>query len=475
MRALRTIKGRLVALLAVLGAVLFGATLVGHLALSWSNASLKTVYDDRVVPLGQFMTIQGSYDKLIEASREALEKVLDPIDAAGRMEAQLADVGREWGAYLATYLTPEEKILAAEMQERIASNAVAVSDVVKRLRTRNLEGHAAAHRTLNQMMAPTVASLAKLTALQLAETKAEFERAQATASGSRALLIGCLAAAALAIAYGVFTILAGVTRPLDRTTAMMAELAAGDLGVAISGVDRRDEIGAVARAVQVFKDAMIAKRDADAAALVENAAKVRRAEVLDQITRRFEAEASDLTRSLSSAAAEMEATAHAMTRTAARTTDQSTSVASAAEQTSANVQTVAAASEEMAASVHEIADQVARSASIADRAAADAEQTNRIVQGLAQGADKIGEVVGLISGIAAQTNLLALNATIEAARAGEAGRGFAVVATEVKELASQTAKATETIASQVAAIQGETHQAVRAIQAIGTTIAEMRG
>ncbi|WP_342109938.1 methyl-accepting chemotaxis protein [Methylobacterium sp. SI9] len=265
-----------------------------------------------------------------------------------------------------------------------------------------------------------------------------------------------------------------LSRPITRLTAAMRGLAEGDLAVPVADQDRGDEVGAMARAVQVFKDALIAKRAADAAAVAESDAKMRRAEVLDAVTARFDAQVSALTQGLSSAAVEMEATAREMTRTAARTTEQSVRVSATSEQTSSNVQTVAAASEEMSASIQEIAARVAQSSLMADRASTDVARTNELMQVLSRGTEQISEVMGLIAGIAGQTNLLALNATIEAARAGEAGKGFAVVAGEVKALASQTAKATETIAGQIAAIQGETRHAVDSMRAIGGTIDEMR-
>ncbi|MCJ2140120.1 methyl-accepting chemotaxis protein [Methylobacterium sp. E-066] len=266
----------------------------------------------------------------------------------------------------------------------------------------------------------------------------------------------------------------GLSRPIVRLTEAMRALAGGDLAVPVADQQHGDEVGAMARAVQVFKDALIAKREAEVVAAAETAAKMRRAQALDELTGRFDAHVGALTQSLSSAAVEMEATAREMTRTAARTTDQSGRVAASSEQTSANVQTVAAASEEMSASIQEIASRVAQSSTMADRASVDAARTNELMQVLSRGTDQISEVMGLIAGIAGQTNLLALNATIEAARAGEAGRGFAVVAGEVKALAAQTAKATDTIAGQIAAIQGETRNAVESIQTIGGTIDAMR-
>ncbi|AWN45864.1 chemotaxis protein [Methylobacterium terrae] len=285
-------------------------------------------------------------------------------------------------------------------------------------------------------------------------------------------LTGTAASLALALLMAVM-VSRTLVSPIRAITALMARLADGDRTIVVAGLARRDEVGAMAQAVEVFKRNAVETERLAAAQAAEDEARMRRARALDDLAKGFEQTVSGLTAGLSGAATEMEATARAMTGVADETTRQTVTVASAASQTSANVQTVAAASEEMTASIQEIVQQVSQSSRIAARAVEDAARTNATVQRLAGTADRIGDFVATVSSIAGQTNLLALNATIEAARAGAAGRGFAVVAAEVKELAGQTGKATDEIGARIGEIQGATREAVVDIRQIAKVIEDM--
>jgi len=271
----------------------------------------------------------------------------------------------------------------------------------------------------------------------------------------------------------VYVIVTGITRPIVGLTFTMRTLADGDTSVHLSGTQRGDEIGSMSQAVEVFKENMITNAKMATAKEKEDAVKEQQRIAVENMARQFETDVSAVLAEVSQASNSMQGTAESMAATAEETSKQSTVVAAAAEEASTNVQTVASAAEELSSSISEISRQVSQSTKVAGAAVTEVEGANDKVQGLANAANKIGEVVALITDIADQTNLLALNATIEAARAGEAGKGFAVVASEVKNLANQTAKATEEISTQINAIQGATEDAVHAIGSIGGTIGDM--
>ncbi len=300
-----------------------------------------------------------------------------------------------------------------------------------------------------------------------------------TAAARQTMRTMILAAGALAgvLGVGLATVVClSLTRPITRLADSMRQIAAGTLTLDVPGRRRRDEIGAMAAAVQVFKDNMIRNQTLTEAQerAKQETAEARKATLRDTADA-FEGRVGHLVSLLSEAAGALHDTARSMSATALRTDRQATTVAAAAGHASAGVATVAAATEQLTASIAEIDRQVAQSSDVTTRAVQDARRTDQVVQALSDGIANIGKVVQLISDIASRTNLLALNATIEAARAGDAGRGFAVVASEVKSLAQQTARATEEIGAQIGRIQGAAAGVVSAIRDIGTTIDEVSG
>ncbi|EME71674.1 methyl-accepting chemotaxis protein [Paramagnetospirillum caucaseum] len=313
----------------------------------------------------------------------------------------------------------------------------------------------------------TVASQDQAMHHETDEIKEEMARSTTTTWIGAALALGLAGLLSVLIARSIVT-------PLSAMTGAMTELSKGNKTVDIPARERTDEIGAMATAMEIFKENTL-KMDRLQAEQEANKVKAEadRKAALHHMADTFEESVGKVVQTVTSAATQLQGASSQMAGTAHETSAQATNVASAAQQASANVETVAAATEELAASISEIAKQVERSQSVASRAEQEAESTTTQVRSLSDNVGRIGEVVVLINDIAAQTNLLALNATIEAARAGDAGKGFAVVANEVKNLANQTAKATDEIASQIKAVQEGTGNAVRAIDTISKVISEM--
>jgi len=327
----------------------------------------------------------------------------------------------------------------------------------------------------NNEMAPMISALQRgidLTGDTLSQTfgqtKADVAQTIDSTVGMQEIVAGMVLLVGVLIASFVGR---SIVRPVSGMTRAMERLAAGDTSVEIPSRTSTDEIGAMAKAVEVFKDNAVERRrlEAEQREIEARAAAARKAD-MQALADRFKAGVGDIIATLSSASTQLESAATTLTQTAETTEGLSNSVASASEQASSSVGSVARASEELAQSVQEIAGQINQSTRIATEAVRQAERTDARIHDMSQAAGRIGDVVKLITAIAEQTNLLALNATIEAARAGEAGRGFAVVASEVKQLATQTASATEDIGVQIAGMQAATRESVAAIKEIGATI-----
>ena len=466
-------------IIAVVAFLLVATTGMGLLAVSNMRAinantvDISTNWLPSVRALGELRAGVITYRNVIREhmlSETLEEKLANEKTLAGVVESN----SKIRAAYEPMIASPDERALYSEWVRLWESYKKGTEEVVALSRKAAgqppREAHELNNKTVNKIGLEADAVLKK--DIDLNNVGADRAAQGAADSYASALMmLAVVLAAAVVLGIGVsFYLVRDVSVGIASIVTPMQALSNGDLSATISHQGEATEIGAMADTLQVFKQALIAKKVADEAAAADAEGKIERGRRVDGITRTFETVIGDIVQAVSSASTQLEASAGTLSATAERSQALTSTVASASGEASANVQSVASATEELSSSVTEISRQVQESARMASGAVGQARTTNDRVSELSKAASRIGDVVELINTIAGQTNLLALNATIEAARAGEAGRGFAVVASEVKALAEQTAKATGEISQQITGIQGATQESVSAIKEISGTI-----
>ena len=462
-----TIRAKLLLLSGILVLVLLGSNFFMQAQIAFSNDAFR-----------QQTTVQEAVDSATAALRELgeLKFWLTDLQVSWLTEsednAELARANLEEHLQTVGAFAPEEAATVLEHLESLVGLSMEAVDAY--VDENRALGNSLGAKARSEIQASDEILLKVVNGLK---QEAQTGRDMAIADGRKTLAfsIGVLIAATLFALVLTWVILRSILIPLKNLVVAMTELANGNRSIEVPGRDKKDEIGEMAGAVEVFKVNAIEQERSEAEQKGERAAKEERTRKLDDLSSDFEREITGILETVASAADEMRSSAESMSAAAEETSRRSGAVSAASEQMSANVQTMATATEELSASVNEVGRQVTQSADIANQAVDEAKHMYAEVQGLDDSAQKIGAVVELINEIAGQTNLLALNATIEATRAGEAGKGFAVVASEVKNLASQTAKATEEIGSQIGDIQGAAASAVAVIGQIAKRIDEMAG
>jgi methyl-accepting chemotaxis protein len=472
-----TLATRIVGGLVFLFLALVAVTAAGFVSTRQAATALGDVYSERVVPMSDLKSVSDFYAvNIVDASHKALHGIFTWEEATKAVDEARAGIATKWASYAATQRTGEERELINKTIAEMRNASAAAADLSNILSARDKERlRVFIAERLYPSIDPTTEYISKLMEFQLSSAKDIFQTYEATAFWTKLVMALATLAGVLVFGFGLYVALAGVIRPLASMTGTMRSLADGDTSVAVPGLGRPDEIGAMAQAVAIFRTNAVARQKLEADAATENERQAARRADVEAAVIAFRTGISDVVQGLTKTASNMSEAASDLTMVAEGADTGARAASNASQETSRNVQTVAAATEELTASIAEIARRVDDANGTIGQATQLANDMEGRIAGLNGAAEKIGSVVGLIRAIAEQTNLLALNATIEAARAGDAGRGFAVVASEVKALASQTANATDDIAIQIAGIQASTQGVVKSVEAIVVTMQEVSG